>query len=64
VENRSGDQHVTVLRLAGLKPGSYQVMFNGKQQEPLAVEAGGWSTVHLAVDEQGLAQVEIMRTSQ
>jgi hypothetical protein len=59
LENRSGDQHQTILRLLGLKTGRYAVRVGGEQAGEFDAIETEWCYVNLAVGRQDVVEVQI-----
>jgi hypothetical protein len=61
LENRTGDEHVTVLHLAGLPPGEYRLYLDGALQESRKTSGEGWAKMGLIVPSAPVVEVEIRR---
>jgi len=59
LENRTLDEHVTTLRMAGLPAGDYDVVISGRSVEQISVRETEWVTIDLPVRSRDLHDVEI-----
>ena len=59
LENRSGDRHLTTLRLGGLKPGRYVVRVDGEPVGNIDAVGMEWCSVDLEVGRRDVVAVEI-----
>jgi hypothetical protein len=59
LENRTADAHVTLLRIAGLPAGDYNVYVSGQPVEQIRFGETGWSAAQLPVRSEGVCDVEI-----
>ena len=59
LENRSGDQHQTTLRLGGLKPGRFVVRVDGECVGNIDAVGMEWCSVDLEVGRRDVVAVEI-----
>jgi hypothetical protein len=59
LENRTRDQHVAILRLAGLPAGDYSVYIDGELADQISPRGDEWITVDLPVSLENVHNVEI-----
>jgi len=59
LENRTQDQHVAILRLAGLPAGDYRVHIDGELADQISSRGDEWITVDLPVSLENVQPVEI-----
>jgi hypothetical protein len=59
LENRTQDQHVAILRLAGLPAGDYSVHIDGELADQVSSRGDEWITVNLPVTLETVHTVEI-----
>jgi hypothetical protein len=61
LENRTADEHITVLRVAGLQRGDYSLFVNGELEREIRVAEDEWVSATLPVAEGDTPTVTIKR---